>query len=76
MEKYKCNICGYIYDPEQGDSELEIAPGTPFEAIDDSWVCPICSAKKPDFSLLPESPAAEPASAAAGAVPSEPGLQA
>ena len=57
MEKYKCNICGYVYDPELGDSELEIAAGTPFEVIDDSWVCPICGAKKPDFSPLPGAPA-------------------
>ena len=58
-KKYKCNICGYVYDPEQGDSELEIAPGTAFEDIDDSWVCPICGAKKPDFILLPEEPPAD-----------------
>ncbi|MCR5622141.1 MAG: rubredoxin [Treponema sp.] len=58
MEKYKCNICGYVYDPELGDSELEIAAGTPFEAIDDSWVCPICGAKKPDFSQLTDGAAA------------------
>ncbi len=58
-KKYKCNICGYVYDPEQGDSELEIAPGTAFEDIDDSWVCPICGAKKPDFILLPEDSPAE-----------------
>lgn len=54
MGKYKCNICGYVYDPAEGDSELEIAAGTPFEAIDESWSCPICGSKKMDFSPLVE----------------------
>jgi rubredoxin len=30
MEKWKCNVCGYIYDPEKGDSDGNIAPNTPF----------------------------------------------
>ncbi len=58
MQKYKCEICGYIYDPAVGDSESEITQGTAFEDIDESWVCPICGSKKFDFSPLQEdSPA-------------------
>ena len=40
MEKYVCIICGYIYDPAEGDPENGIAPGTPFEDIPDTWTCP------------------------------------
>jgi len=50
MEKYRCNICGYIYDPEKGDSDNNIPPGTKFEDLPDNWVCPICGAPKTDFS--------------------------
>ena len=49
MEKYRCTICGYIYDPELGDPDGGIKPGTPFEEIPDDWVCPICGAAKSDF---------------------------
>lgn len=47
--KYKCKVCGYIYDPEQGDPDSGIVPGTPFEGLPDSWVCPICAAPKSEF---------------------------
>ncbi|MEI6436594.1 MAG: rubredoxin [Bacteroidota bacterium] len=47
--KYKCAICGYIYDPAVGDPASGIAPGTPFEEIPDDWVCPICGVGKGDF---------------------------
>lgn len=50
--KYQCNICGYVYDPSKGDPDSGIAPGTPFDKIPDNWVCPICGAKKEDFSPL------------------------
>jgi rubredoxin/flavin reductase (DIM6/NTAB) family NADH-FMN oxidoreductase RutF len=50
--KYQCNICGYVYDPSKGDPDSGIAPGTPFDKIPDSWVCPVCGAKKEDFSPL------------------------
>lgn len=50
--QYICNICGYIYDENEGDSSSGIAPGTKFEDIPDSWVCPLCGASKEDFSLL------------------------
>ena len=49
MAKYKCTICGYIYEPELGDPDGGIKPGTPFEEIPDDWVCPICGAAKSDF---------------------------
>jgi len=48
-KKYRCKICNYIYDPEAGDPDGGIAPGTPFEEIPDDWVCPICGAAKSDF---------------------------
>ncbi len=47
--KYKCSVCGYIYDPELGDADGGIKPGTPFEKIPDDWVCPICGASKSVF---------------------------
>lgn len=49
MKKYVCNVCGYVYDPEQGDPDSDIAPGTPFEDIPDDWVCPVCGVGKEDF---------------------------
>jgi len=50
MQKYICNVCGYIYDLEFGDDDTGIAPGTPFEQIPDSWLCPVCGVGKDDFS--------------------------
>jgi len=47
--KYQCTICSYTYDPEKGDPDGEIAPGTPFEDIPDSWTCPVCGASKDQF---------------------------
>jgi rubredoxin len=49
MAKYVCTICGYIYDPEQGDPASGVKPGTSFEDVPDSWVCPICGAPKTAF---------------------------
>jgi len=54
MEKWECTVCGYIYDPEQGDSEGGIAPGTPFEKLPDDWVCPVCGADKSQFEKVKE----------------------
>jgi rubredoxin len=48
MDKYECP-CGYIYDPEEGDAETGIAPGTAFNDLPDDWVCPKCGAEKVDF---------------------------
>ena len=49
MKKYKCNVCGYVYDPEKGDSENNIPSGTPFEKLPEDWVCPLCGAPKDMF---------------------------
>lgn len=51
--KYVCDVCGWVYDPAEGDPDGDIAPGTKFEDIPDDWVCPVCGASKDDFS--PES---------------------
>ena len=49
MKKYKCLICGYIYDPAVGDTENGITAGTAFEDLPDDWVCPECGAGKDEF---------------------------
>ena len=52
MKKYKCTVCGYIYDPQKGDPDGGIAAGTAFEAIPDTWVCPECGVSKTDFEAI------------------------
>ena len=52
MGKYECSVCGYVYDPEVGDPDGGIAPGTPFEDIPDDWTCPICGAAKEMFTPI------------------------
>ncbi|MEO0107016.1 MAG: rubredoxin [candidate division WOR-3 bacterium] len=49
MEKWRCAVCGYIYNPEIGDPESGIAPGVFFEELPDSWGCPECGAEKELF---------------------------
>lgn len=49
MQKYKCSVCGYVYDPEAGDPDSGIAAGTAFEDIPEDWVCPVCGTSKSDF---------------------------
>jgi len=49
MIKYRCTICNYIYDPQKGDPDGGIQPGTAFEDIPASWVCPVCGAAKDMF---------------------------
>jgi len=51
-KKYVCKVCGWVYDPEIGDPDGGIKPGTEFEDIPDAWVCPVCGAAKSDFELL------------------------
>lgn len=48
MQKYVCDVCGYEYDPAEGDAPAAPA-GTPFEKLPDDWVCPVCGASKDQF---------------------------
>lgn len=48
-QKYICKLCGYIYDPEAGDPEHKVAPGTPFEDVPELWTCPLCGMDKAMF---------------------------
>ncbi len=54
MEKYECTLCGYIYDPEEGDDTQGIKPGTPFAELPEDWVCPVCGAPKSAFEIVEE----------------------
>lgn len=52
MDKYVCDVCGYEYDPEVGDPDNGIEPGTAWEDIPDDWVCPLCGVGKDEFSAV------------------------
>ena len=54
MQKYKCKVCGYIYDPEKGDPDSGISPGTGFEDLPQDWVCPVCGVGKDEFEPVTE----------------------
>jgi rubredoxin len=48
--KYECEACGYIYDPAIGDPDNGVAPGTVWEDVPDSWLCPLCGVDKTMFT--------------------------
>jgi len=52
MDKYECNVCGYIYDPQVGDPAGGVPAGTPFEQLPEDWVCPVCGAEKTEFERV------------------------
>ncbi|MBU4535269.1 MAG: rubredoxin [Euryarchaeota archaeon] len=52
MVRYKCKVCGYIYDTEKGEPRSDIAPGTAFEDMPENWKCPSCGAPKRMFIEL------------------------
>lgn len=54
MEKYRCMVCTYIYDPEKGDPDSGIEPGTPFDELPADWVCPVCGVGKDQFEAVTE----------------------
>ena len=47
--KFRCMVCGYVYDPDQGDPDNGVEAGTAFDALPDDWVCPVCGASKEQF---------------------------
>jgi rubredoxin len=49
-QKWICESCGFIYDPADGDPDGGIPPGTAFTDIPDTWFCPVCGARKRDFT--------------------------
>ncbi len=54
MEKWACTLCDYIYDPDVGDPDADIPPGTSFDDLPDDWECPTCGAEKDMFELVEE----------------------
>lgn len=52
MEKYRCDWCGYVFDPTEGDPGKGISPGTAFEHLPNTWRCPDCRAPKADFKPM------------------------
>lgn len=54
MDKYRCTVCGYIYNPSVGDPDSGVEPGTAFENLPDEWVCPVCGAEKSEFEKVEE----------------------
>lgn len=52
MQKYRCTVCGYIYDPAAGDPTQGVSAGTPFDSLSDDWVCPECGVGKDMFEKI------------------------
>ena len=52
MISYVCDVCGYIYDPVEGDADSGIDPGTAWEDLPEDWICPVCGAPKDQFTPL------------------------
>jgi len=49
MRKYVCQVCGYVYDPAEGDPDHNVPPGTPWDRVPADWVCPLCGVGKNEF---------------------------
>lgn len=50
MQKYVCDVCGYVYDPTAGDPANGVPAGTPWDKVPETWVCPVCGVGKDQFS--------------------------
>jgi rubredoxin len=50
MKRFVCNVCGYVYDPADGDPDNGVKPGTAWEDVPEDWLCPLCGAGKSEFS--------------------------
>lgn len=47
----ECGICWWVYDPELGDPQAHVPPGTAFAALPAQWHCPNCDAPKHKFMV-------------------------
>jgi len=56
MGQHVCTICGYLYDPERGDVDNGIPPGTPFSDLPGDWASPVCGAGKSAFEVANRGP--------------------
>ena len=54
MKKYQCTVCGYVYEPEKGDPDNGVEPGTAFDDVPEDWTCPECGAEKSMFEPMEE----------------------
>lgn len=54
MKKYRCTVCDWVYDPEVGDPDAGVEPGTAFEDLPEDFVCPLCGVGKDDFEVVEE----------------------
>jgi len=52
LKKYQCSVCGYIYDPKNGDPSQGVKPGTAFEDLPNDWACPVCGSPKSKFEPI------------------------
>jgi len=52
VSKWQCTACAYAYDPEAGDPENGVAPGTPWEKVPEDWLCPVCGVGKELFEEI------------------------
>jgi len=52
MQKWRCMVCGWIYDPAEGDPDGGVEPGTPWDEVPEGWVCPMCGVGKDRFEPL------------------------
>ena len=52
VDKYRCTVCGYIYDPDKGDPDNGVEPGAAFDDMPDDWVCPVCGALQSAFEKV------------------------
>jgi len=52
MKKYKCVVCGHVYDPSEGDPFRDFPPGTSFEDLPDDWTCPVCAVGKEEYVAM------------------------
>ncbi len=50
MKKYICEVCGYIYDPAEGDPDNDVEPGTAWSDVPEDWLCPVCGVSKDEFT--------------------------